>query len=281
MDLNKLMGGMALPHGVVLMSTERVALGYYDKEGTLRLYTRELNNPSGGLKGLWTFFLESARALWKTYPHQGEFRSVVAGVLAGVLTGIPIGLFLSRASLLPLWQVGLLSTSLVVLMFLALYRFYPPFRQGLRRMARYHGAEHKMIWALEKGEVSREGVRQQPLLHPACGSNLFALYLPFCLLSFPLSLLAPGFGWLQLLILPLLFPVFGWMRRHPQHPLARRLLALGYRFQRHTLAEPGEAELEAAWRALQGLEMETPSTSTVEGVRERCDYRRVKPRQIR
>ena len=80
-------------------------------------------------------------------------------------------------------------------------------------MARYHGAEHKTIWALEQGQVSREGVRRQPLLH-----------LPW---------------WLQpLALLPVLL-LFRWMNRNPEGPLSRRLLALGYRFQRHTLAEPG------------------------------------------
>lgn len=129
-------------------------------------------------------------------------------------------------------------------------------------MARYHGAEHKTIWALERGQVSREGIRRQPLLHPACGSNLVALYL---LVWLPAFLLLHLPWWLQPLTLLLVLPLFRWMNRNPEHPLSRRLLDLGYRFQCYTLAEPGEAELEAAWLALQGLEMEDPSTSTVEG----------------
>ena len=128
-------------------------------------------------------------------------------------------------------------------------------------MARYHGAEHKTIWALERGQVSREGVRRQPTLHPACGSNLAALWLLFYLPAFLLQL--PW--WLHPLMLLPVLSLFGWMSRNPEHPLSRGLLALGYRFQRHTLAEPGEAELEAAWLALRGLEMEDPSTVEVEG----------------
>jgi len=257
MDAKELLGGMALPHGVALLSRQRLALGYYDEKGALKLYTREIKGPTGGLLGLWTLLAESLRALWKTYPEQSGARYV----LAGALLGTPIGLFLhwSVPPSLPSWQMVLLGSALLALMGLGLYRFYPPFRQGLGRMARYHGAEHKTIWALERGQVSREGVRRQPTLHPACGSNLAALYL----LAYPLLLHLPW--WLHpLTLLPVLL-LFRWMNRNPEGPLSRRLLALGYRFQRHTLAEPGEAELEAAWLALRGLEMEDPSTSTVEG----------------
>jgi len=258
MDAKELIGGMALPHGVALLSRRRLALGYHDEKGALRLYTRELKGPTGGLLGLWTLLSESLRALWKTYPEQSGARYVLAGALLGYV----LGLFLRWAMplSLPSWQMFLLGTALAVLMGLGLYRFYPPFRQGLGRMARYHGAEHKTIWALERGQVSREGVRRQPLLHPACGSNLAALYLLVWLPTFPLRL--PW--WLQPLTLLIVLPLFRWMNRNPEHPLSRGLLALGYRFQRHTLAEPGEAELEAAWLALQGLEMEDPSTE-VEG----------------
>jgi len=254
MDAKELIGGMALPHGVALLSRRRLALGYHDEKGALRLYTRELKGPTEGLLGLWTLLSESLRALWKTYPETGA-----RYVLAGALLGTPIGLFLRWAMppSLPSWQMVLLGITLLALMGLGLYR-YPPFRQELGRMARYHGAEHKTIWALERGQVSREGVQRQPLLHPACGSNLVALWL----LAYPLLLHLPW--WLQLLMLLAVLPLFRWMNRNPEHPLSRRLLALGYRFQRHTLAEPGEAELEAAWLALRGLEMEDPSTE-VEG----------------
>lgn len=260
MDAKELIGGMALPHGVVLLSRKRVALGYYDEKGALQLYTRELQGPTGGFLSLWTLLFESLRALWKTYPEQTGGRYVLAGALLGTL----LELFLRGAMPLPLWQMGLLGSALLVLMGLGLYRFYPPFRQGLGRMARYHGAEHQTIWALERGEASREGIRRQPLLHPACGSNLAALWLPFYLLFYPLLLSLPW--WLHPLTLLPVLPLFRWMSRNPEHPLSRRLLALAYHFQRRTLAEPGEAELEAAWRALQGLEMEDPSAvRTAEG----------------
>jgi len=230
MDAKELLGGMALPHGVALLSRRRLALGYHDEKGALKLYTREIKGPTGGLLSLWTLLVESLRALWKTYPEQSGARYV----LVGALLGTPIGLFLHWSMPLPLpsWQMVLLGSALLALMGLGLYR-YPPFRQGLGRMARYHGAEHKTIWALEQGQVSREGVRRQPLLHPACGSNLVALWL----LAYPLLLHLPW--WLQpLALLPVLL-LFRWMNRNPEGPLSRRLLALGYRFQRHTLAEPG------------------------------------------
>ncbi|GIW32737.1 DUF1385 domain-containing protein [Meiothermus sp.] len=263
MNANELIGGMALPHGVVLLSRKQVALGYYDQSGSLQLYTRELKGPTKGFLGLWTLLFESYRALYKTYPAQDEMRYALAGALAGTVIGLPLGAYIRAGTSLPLWQMSLLGTALLALMWLGLYYFYPPFRQALGRMARYHGAEHKTIWAFERGEVSREGIRRQPLLHPACGSNLAALWLLLYLPLSPLLLFLPW--WLHPLTLLPVLPLFRWMNRNPEHPLSRRLLALAYRFQRYSLAEPGEAELQAAWLALRGLQMDDPSTIEVEG----------------
>jgi len=135
-----------------------------------------------------------------------------------------------------------------------IYLLYPPFRRTIQQIRRYHAAEHMAVHALMKMETdglpTLAEVRPQPMLHPSCGSNLAMLLLPVALLGFFLPY------WLSLLPI-LLFPpflhLFGWMNHHPEHPLARRLLALGYAGQRFTLATPQDRELQAALKALEGL----------------------------
>lgn len=90
-------------------------------------------------------------------------------------------------------------------------------------------------------------VRPQPMLHPGCGTNLVMLLLPLILPGFFLSY------WLSLLLILPVLSLFFWMKLHPEHPLARRMLALGYAGQRLTLAPPQDRELQAALKALEGL----------------------------
>ncbi|RIH82629.1 hypothetical protein Mterra_02589 [Calidithermus terrae] len=244
----RLIGGMALPQGVLLMSEERVALGYHDAQGRLQLYTRDLNphwaRRAGPAGTLGLLLLESLRAWWRTQQGQGEVRVILAGALAGA----PLGLLLRAQALLPAWQLSLLSLALLALVIGSLYRLYAPFRQALWHSRRYHGAEHMAVYALEAGQaMSLEGLRRQPILHPFCGTNLAALWL----MAFPLVLLLPV--WLQpLIVLPLL-PVFGWMARNKDRPLAGKLVAIGYWGQRYTVAHPEERHLEAALKAVEGL----------------------------
>ena len=128
MDAKELLGGMALPHGVALLSRRRLALGYHDEKGALKLYTRELKGPTEGLLSLWTLISESLRALWKTYPEQSGARYVLAGALLGTLIGLVMRWAMPLS--LPSWQMFLLGNALAVLMGLGLYYFYPPSARG-------------------------------------------------------------------------------------------------------------------------------------------------------
>lgn len=107
-----------------------------------------------------------------------------------------------------------------------------------------------VVHALEKTDrrPTLEEVRSQPMLHPSCGSNLVMLSLP---------LMLPGLflpHWLSLLLLLPALGLFVWMNHHSEHPLARALLSFAYLGQRLTLAPPEERELQAALKALEGLE---------------------------
>lgn len=95
-------------------------------------------------------------------------------------------------------------------------------------------------------------VRPQPMLHPGCGTNLVMLSLP---------LMLPGFFlpyWLSLLLILPVLSLFVWMKLHPEHPLARRMLALGYAGQRLTLALPKTASCRPPSRPWRGWRQRTP-----------------------
>ena len=220
----RLIGGMALPRGVLFMTEERLAAGYYDKEGQLRLHTQPVSLHCFRWAGLLGRAILLPLEAWRLGHDRGGCRPdrgqgapggghnwIPHGALATEWTDPSMGALLhlpgpAGAALLPL----------------------PPFRRVIQQVRRYHAAEHMAVHALMKtdGLPTLAEVRPQPMLHPGCGTNLVMLSLPLMLLGFFLPY------WLSLLLLLPALNLFVWMNHHPEHPLARRLLALGYAGQR-------------------------------------------------
>jgi uncharacterized protein YqhQ len=247
METKDLIGGMALPQGVMFVSKHRVSVAYHDAQG-LQHYTREVHPRwlrAGPLGSMGLLLLEGGRAVGRIYRGNQELKAI----LLGMLVGLPIGLMWRDILAIPEWQRLLFTVVFLGGMFWAFHRFHPPFRQGVLNLGRYHGAEHMVAHTVEKGlPLTVEQARQQPPLHRFCGTNLAVLTLPLI----PISVLLPFWAYM-LLLLPLL-PLFSWTARNAdQNPLASRLLQFGLWGQRYTVAQPEERHLEAALRAMQGL----------------------------
>lgn len=142
----------------------------------------------------------------------------------------------------------------------------------VKRLFRYHGAEHKAVSAFEAGrELTVENVRPFTRLHPRCGTTFIAITLLvsiFVFAFFARGLLAvwPGFADLgtvakkavlilgHVAIMPLVAGVcFELLRlggRYPRNPLLRVLIAPGFWFQGLTVKEPDDTMIEVAIRSL-------------------------------
>ena len=104
------------------------------------------------------------------------------------------------------------------------------------RMFRYHGAEHKVGWAIEKGvPLTLEEVRKMPIIHPRCGTAYITRSLVAIVLLDLVGIVLHLGSWWAIAIVPLSFlltrlPVFD---------------GLGLIGERLTLLEPGDEELLA------------------------------------
>jgi len=103
----------------------------------------------------------------------------------------------------------------------------------LTPLAAYHGAEHKVVHAIELyGYPTREMVREMPRVHPRCGTTLLAGILPAFLVAAPLLLVAPALAVVVVLL--------GWTFRYP----------VGALIQQHlTTKEPSDKQLAAGLQA--------------------------------
>ncbi len=128
----------------------------------------------------------------------------------------------------------------------------------MRRVFRYHGAEHQTIFCYEHGlPLTVENVKKMPRHHPRCGTSfLFVIMLVAILVHTVL-----GVGWdnawlrlgVRLLSLPIIvsitYELNRFVGRH-DNPFTRILTAPGLWLQNWTTAEPDDAMMEVGIAAL-------------------------------
>jgi len=103
----------------------------------------------------------------------------------------------------------------------------------LTPLASYHGAEHKVVSAIERyGYVTEELAREMPRVHPRCGTTLLAGILPAFLIAVPLLMLAPVTGVMVIIL--------GWMFRYRVGAVIQHYL---------TTREPNQQQLAAGVKA--------------------------------
>ena len=149
---------------------------------------------------------------------------------------------------------GILRILLFVLYVLGISRV-----QEIHRVFQYHGAEHKCIHCLEKGEeLTPANCRPYYTLHPRCGTSFLMFVMVISLILF--SLLGwPGLLWRilsRLLLIPLVaglsYELLRWAGRS-DGPVVRLLSLPGLYLQKLTTAEPDDGQLEIAIAALKAV----------------------------
>lgn len=137
-----------------------------------------------------------------------------------------------------------------------LYMFFCTRMEDLKRVFRYHGAEHKTIFCYEKGlPLTVENVREQSRFHPRCGTSFLFVVMIISILVF--SFVSWHNVWirmgLRILLLPVVvgvsYEIQRWAGGHDNW-LSAALSAPGKALQRLTTAEPDDEMIECAIEAL-------------------------------
>lgn len=135
----------------------------------------------------------------------------------------------------------------------------------IRRVFEYHGAEHKVIHAYERGETLDMGrIMSHSPLHPRCGTSFLLIVMVLSIIVF--SFIPQSWSLLykflaRVVLLPLVaglsYEALKFSDRMRHHVVMRTLMAPGLWLQGMTTREPSEAQVEVALRALnEVLEME-------------------------
>lgn len=287
-------GGQAVIEGVMMRGKYSWAVSARDEAG--EIHSKEFDLASGADKNSWmrkpiirgvVALVESltlgTKALMvsaeiagveeetgEEVPKAAMVGSVVVGAVMSVLIFIVIPAILTNliagpATENPLRWNAVDGAFRVVAFFI--YVWLIGLVPDIKRVYRYHGAEHKTIHALEHGdELTVENARRYPTLHVRCGTAFLLMVMVISILVFsliPVKAIVTGLGVdnkylvLGIVILSriILMPLVAglayevtvkWAGPRADKKLVKFLLWPGLQMQRLTTAEPTDEMLEVA-----------------------------------
>ncbi len=160
------------------------------------------------------------------------------------------------------------------LVILLLYLSGISFMKDIQRLFRYHGAEHKSVFAFElKADLVPEAVRTYSRFHPRCGTSFLLIVMFVAIIAFSLldALLITIFGGITLPLrllthipaIPIVggaaYEVIKISAKHSTTFWGRILIAPGLWLQKITTKEPDDSQIEVALVALRcALGLEDP-----------------------
>lgn len=165
---------------------------------------------------------------------------------------------------------NLVAGSIRIILFLG-YIYLISLMKDIKRLFRYHGAEHKTIFAFEAAlQMNVDNARIQGRLHPRCGTSFLVMVMLVSLIFFSIldSFIIMFHGNINLLIrllthIPLVPIVAGLSyeaikasAKNPDHPIVKFFIAPGLALQRITTQEPDDSMLEVAIIALKAARNE-------------------------
>jgi uncharacterized protein YqhQ len=255
-----------------------------DQKGTIHLLREKLTEMPRflrlplirGVVALFQALILGIRAIefsaGKAYEEEGEQGlsrlSMMLTIIAAI--GMAIGLFilfpLYATKLVGMAVEGVAASSFLfnfvdgvirVLIFLCYVLLIGVWKE-MARIFMYHGAEHKVIHAYEKGmELTLENVREYSPLHPRCGTSFLMIVMVVSILVF--SFIPQQWPFIhkflsRILLIPLIagssFELLKLSAKWDHHPVMHFLILPGLMLQRLTTREPDDAQLEVALSAM-------------------------------
>ncbi len=166
------------------------------------------------------------------------------------------------------WVAFNLVDGVIRMIFFVLMIYSMSFLKDIRRVFEYHGAEHKTVFAWEKGlDLTPENAHTQRRQHPRCGTSFLMVVMLVSLVLF--SVITFEQTWLNLVVRIALMPlvaglsyeVIRYAAKKESSAFFKTMTLPGIWLQNITTQEPDSEQLEVAIRALdESLKLEPQST---------------------
>ena len=194
-----------------------------------------------------------------------SFAAVLGGLMALILfMMLPTTIVGLLSKVVPLDGVRTLLEGILKMVMFVAYLAVVRNMKEIKRMFRYHGAEHKTIACYEAGEaLTVENIRKHSRFHPRCGTSFLVLVLLVSILLFsvlPWSSTSLRVV-LKLLLLPLVMGISYELIKiagRYNNIFTRVISAPGLWIQRLTTSEPDDSMIEIAIAAVLPVLPEKP-----------------------
>ncbi|WP_288875897.1 DUF1385 domain-containing protein [uncultured Fusobacterium sp.] len=275
-------GGQAVIEGVMMRSPFFIATAVRKPSGEIVYKRTKISKKRSNLEKL--LFIRGAVMLFdalttgikeltfsanQSEDKEEEQISQKEAVLTTIFSlGLGIALFVVIPSIIGslLFQNDKVHANLVEailrLLFFVLYIWLISFSKEVKRVYQYHGAEHKSIYAYEKGlELTPANAKQFTTLHPRCGTSFLLIVMLIAIIVFstldfifptPVTIvgkLSLKVG-LRVLLMPLIagisYEIQRYSAKHLDNIFVKILAMPGLWLQKITTKEPDMKQLEVA-----------------------------------
>ena len=274
-------GGQAVIEGVMMRGQRSMAVAVRGPKGQIHVSTRPVSNAQSGIRKVWfvrgvVALVESlmlgASALFESANVSlGEEEEKISGpVLWGTLL-VSFAFAAAVFFVVPLlitdrliepqfhssWVVSNLIEGIVRVLIFILYLGVVNLIPDIRRVFRYHGAEHKTINAYEHHvPLEPEPVSRFSTAHVRCGTSFLFAVMVIAIIVF--SLVPDWSIWLRMASRVVLIPVIAavgyeftrFSARFAENRVVRITFLPGLALQRLTTRQPDNNQLEVAISAL-------------------------------
>jgi uncharacterized protein YqhQ len=292
-----LMGGQAVIEGVMMRSTHSYAVAVRQPKGSIAVKRDFLERPSEkhrwlkcpGLRGLGTLGqavvlgiralrYSAEQALEEAMPAKEKKKPEISTWVLVVNVAFTLGFFIFFYKFLPLYLAtlanrrypvmnnpvafNLVDGAIRIILFLGFLFALAQWKE-IQRVFEYHGAEHKVVWAFEKGlPLDVASARACTRFHPRCGTSFLLVVMAIMMVLYmvlPFHSFAMRFAG-RILLLPVIIGIsyeFIRFAAKAQGKLWRWASQPGLWLQRVTTREPDDSQLEIALKALEtAMELE-------------------------
>jgi uncharacterized protein YqhQ len=278
-------GGQALMEGILMRGRDAVAVAVRHPEGYIVTASEPLDSILHRSRFARAPFFRGVVLLYETLvigtrwlmrsgavAAAGQGIELGKGAIAGTLLftlAIAVGafvllpLFLARAATSS-WLgindqlVQHLVEGLIRIGVFVLYLLLVSMAPDIRRVFRYHGAEHMTIHALEHDEpLTVERIRRYPTAHPRCGTEFLVVFVIVSILVFSLlagqSLLVSIVGRIALLpvVAAVSYELLRFGARYRNNRIVRWTFMPGIWLQLITTKQPDDSMIEVAVASMQ------------------------------
>lgn len=187
----------------------------------------------------------------------GWAEAPVVAADAGVLETIKAYVWRIKLDSFGSWVAFNLIDGLIRMVFFILMIFSMSFLKDIRRVFEYHGAEHKTVFAWEKGDdLTPENADKQKRQHPRCGTSFLMVVMLVAIVLF--SVINFEATWMNLLVRIALMPlvaglsyeVIRYAAKKESSAIFKLMTLPGLWLQNITTQEPDNKQLEVAITAL-------------------------------